>query len=670
MTISNAYKDTLKKRAVSRFIKNNNRSPNFEELQDLLIREYRKYPSVDEVGVTGYDSYKPQYRNASSATLENENRFMLFDDMQTINERLSDITTVLEDSFRGFKNTTKRLSRVMRQLEGRVDNLLLINGNVDVFVHGIEETFDTQEYIDFDLTTAAIESSYCTIGRGGYTLSPLDNVSISTTLTSEYPIVGSQQTSDINTLKEDDGSFWEHLVYSKSKKGRVSSILQLDFPEPAYIGDLRIVASAISVNVKTTITIFYSLDGETYTAFEPAEQVMVSGEMNFNIGLDNIQKIQIIASKEAADNETVTANQYVYAFSYDSIKVMSDLYSDSQESELIAGPYPVTDELGNPVYFTKATLSACVNTPDDTAVSFYLSKDKSNWQPIDYLDQSVDYVSFGNSSAAGTSFRVESTQDDYSVVEEPNILDDLDFQTEAILNTAIDEDFADVVPIRSIVIKRNLSNNTVDSVYGASPGWFVDPITEEYTTTVYIDSDEGRLIDFGPTGIKVNGVLKKGTVELFQGYSILTTSSANWLEIQGDLTNSDALENADPLYPYNHKYLIEGYNYPMSFRGEKIYNGVDEYFGRLLEYIPPEKFNALDEVGIQELTYYTIDTSDGNLYFKIIVDKTYSSWKQELVSADWIVQADSTNEIYVKAVLTTSNREHTPIIEDYMVRVI
>lgn len=671
MAISDAYSNTLKRRAIARFVSENERAPNESELADLVRREKQAFPSVDEVGISGYDITKPQYRDESSADIENANRHAVYDDMTTISQRLEDLTNLLEDSFRGFQGTARRTNRLLRQLEGRVDNLLLLNSEVDVFIHGIEETFDTQELIDFDETTASVEAGYVTLGRNGITPLDLSDVKIGATATSERGIIGSQTSSDINLLKEEDGSYWEHLVYSKSRQGRVSTLIELELPEALYVGDLRLTTSAISVNQKTTMTVFYSLDGQTYTALEPVETVLVSSENTFNIGVEGVKKIQILMSKTVSDNVTTAGNQYVYVFSLDSLKIFSDRYTDDKESVLIAGPYTITDEEGTPVLFTKATLSACVSSPEDTSVSFFLSKDKENWQSVNWRGDSVKIVSFADGSSDGTSFFVDETLSERQLTETAIGVEEIDFQTEALLNKAVHEDFSPVVPLRSIVIKRNTADyDSPESLYGVSPGWFFNPNTETYSTTVYVGASEGRTLDVGPTGLRVNGAIVTGLVELQQGYSVLETDDGNWFELPAGLSNVDQIINNDPLYPYNHKYLIQGYAFPSGFKGERIYTGVDEYFGSLLQYIPPERFNALENMGVANFGFYTLEDVDGSLYFKVKVDKTFASWRDERFDVDWVVQSDESSDIYVKAVLATSNTENTPKIEDYMVRVI
>jgi hypothetical protein len=669
MAISKSFQSAIKGRKIQEFVKENGRAPTLDEQREILKKEYEKFSSIDEVGFAGFLIEKPQFRTESSASDEMQNRDALFDDAKVLADRVTQLAEVLEDSFRGFQASGRRTSKLLSQMESRVDNLLLLNKDIDVFVHGVEETFDTQDFINHAETSAAIESNYVTCGRSGYSPLPLENLVMNATTTSDKGTIGTDTSSSLQLLKEDDGSFWEHIVYTKYKQGRVSLVMDLDFGEPTYIGDFRMTLNPVSANKRTTATIFYSINGQTYTAYEPSEFVVSDGELSVNIGVADVKKMQIVFSKEAADNETATQNQYAYVFSIDSLKIFSDKYKKHETSVLFAGPYDVIDEEGLPVNFTKAKLTACTIEPEDTSVSFSLSKNGQDYYPVSHRDESVDIVSFNSGDIEGTYGLVDESFGVGSLQESVAGLEDVNFRSEAIINGYLLEDFVDKVPLRSIKIKRGVvAAGLPDEILQAPPGWFYDRSTEEYSCTVYVSAIEGRDIDFGPRGVTVNDNLLSGVVHLTQGYSVIRTSDSNWQEITANITSLDELIDADPLYPYNHRYLIEPYSYGPGFAGEKIYLGVAEYFGRLLKYVAPEKFSSFIDDG--DYSVFTIERSDGNAYFKVKVDKADASWFSETYELDWLAHADDTNQIYVRAQLVTSNEEKTPTIEHFKVRVI
>jgi len=669
MPISKPYRETLRRRAIQRFVKDNQRSPSDAELNQLVYNVESAYPTVDIVGLSGFDLDRPRYKDSSSAIMENKNRTAMFDDVVTLSTRMDQLLLMLEDSHRGFYGTSKRLGRLLDETEARLDNLLLLNGAADAFVTGIEETFDTQVQVDQSNTSATVEAGYTTLGRTGYTPVDISKIKIDATTAGTAQVVGITASSPIESLKEDDGSFWEYVVYTREQQGRVTLVLTLELPEPTYVGDLRLGGLPVSVNKKMTASCFYSLDGSSWSALEPVEQVATS-EMAFQIGLESVRKVQITLSKDAADSSTPNKGRYVYIFSLDSLKIYADSFKPSERSTLICGPYDVLDDQGNPVYFTKATISACTSEPNDTSVSFYLSQDGENWVGAAHNDNAGNFVSFGNGTADQSLDFIDDLAPTGAVVESVAGMEDIDFQTEAVLNTFITSKWVDFVPLRSIVIKRNLSSGNSSELLGAVPGWTFDEATQQYSCTLYIESPDGRYIDLGDTSAYINGSQVSGQVYLSQGYSVFATADSNWIEVDSALSSSDELEKADPLYPYNHKLLVEGYSYSGSFTGEQIYQGADERFGALMVYRSPEEFAYAEPGDALYYSMFTIEDADENWYIKVKVDKTDASWLEELFSSNWSVQSGETNQVYVKALLSTSDAGKTPRIDSFKVRVI
>jgi len=666
--ISKAYQKRLKTREVKRFIEDNDRRPTNSELKDLLSTVHQQYSNVDQIGISSYDLVKPKYHRVSSAEVENTNRQALFDDVLTMSERADNLTQLLEDSFRGFQATAKRTKRFMNQIESRLDNLLLLNQDVDDFIYGIEETFDTQEYIDFRNTTASVENGYCTLQRKNYTLIDSSKLKFSVNALSDKGFLSAQSINSLDYLKEEDGSFWEYIVYTSYRQGRVTVLLDIEIDEATYVGELRFTGSFAGVNQRTTMTCMYSLDGQTFDTLRAEVPVSSGAETSILLGIQNIKKIRLAFSKETADRVTHTANQYTWVYSLDNVKLYGDQFTDTATSVLIAGPYEVIDEEGNDVNFTKATLTACVLADDRSSVNFFLSKDGTNWKPISYHEQSLSIISFANGRKDGSVDYIDPTESQYALIDESISNEfEIDFKYDAVLNSHIAEAYIQDVPLTSIKVKRNISTGT-ETVYAAPTGWIFNQGTNEYQTTIYIDAPEGRRIDFGPKGLYVNGTLLSGVVHLKQGYTALRISTTSWQEVPTGLTTLEAFKAADPLYPYNHKYLVEGYNYVYDFSEERVYPGVDEYFGRLLKYIPPEQFNS--SATNTDQSVYTLENIAGIVYFKVKVDKTDSSWKSELFDLDWLVQRGENNLLYVKAELETSSADSTPMLGHFKVRVV
>lgn len=663
--ISPEYKSKLKQLAIQSFIKTNTRAPSSAELRELIRGIETKYYDVDNIGISGFDVTKPTFRMSASAAQENQNRLAIFSDFTTLNQKLDNLIDIEDSAYRGATATIHRANKTLDELLSRLDNLLLIYGNDDLFLHGIEETFSHQLFIDRDLTTANVEANHCSLGKRRLDLISQSQIKLKTNAIADKGFLSFKADTSVETLKKDDGNFWKAVVRTSNQLSRVSLIIEITLPEVQDISTLRLSTLPVESNKIMYCTVFYSTNGSSFNSILPAEQRLTPSFI-LPINALGVKKLQIVISKNAADLEV--ESEYEYVFLLDRFSLEKSVYQNDTKSVLIAGPYSVVDTSGNPVYFSKATLEACTLEPEGTALAFYLSTDGTSWSAIDHKKKTGAFLSFGDHTPDQALAYVDISADPHSLVTQLNLDEEFDINTEAYLNLHIVSDFASLIPLRNVVILRNIvTDDSADEVLGAAPGWVIDETTGIMSTTVSIDNPEGRTIDLGPKGAILNGQQVTGVTFFPQGYSSFSTDSSNWAVITSGFTNEADLRSTDSLYPYNHRYLIEGYIYNRSFNGQKVYSGVDDWFGRKLSYISPEEFDAL---GVLRLDVFTIEEVNDKLFFKVKVDKSSSTWGQELYGFDCVVQSTATNEVYVKAILSSNSSTLTPVIESFKVRVV
>ena len=120
------------------------------------------------------------------------------------------------------------------------------------------------------------------------------------------------------------------------------------------------------------------------------------------------------------------------------------------------------------------------------------------------------------------------------------------------------------------------------------------------------------------------------------------------------------------MYPYNHKYVVEGFSYSEIFRGKKVYLGADEVFSHEMQEVSNEKFKT--SFNLKNFT--TVETETG-LYFKIQSKPTSSESKFEDFEIEYRRAGEnSSNLLYIKGILKTFNSKVTPKIDQIQVRVI
>ena len=674
----NHYEDALRRRVILNYFEENDRTPTKEGTFALMEEARKLYPNIDSLGFSAFDAEVPHYKEVSSAEQTNTNSHAVRDDSLVIKQKIDDLVMLLEDSYRGFTATFNRCMKYNSSIEARLNNLLLLSGRTDVFVHGMEEAFDTSDFVDLENTTAYVSPGYATLGRNKYIKQDISGARFEVTSFAPNGSIEGHAKSSLRNLLEEDGSDWTYYVSTSTPAGNVSISLTIDLreinPDGLYVGDLRFVGSPTETNSLSWYALSYSLDGKSYVTVEPSNKRFSKGENIVSVGQEGIKKLRLVISKNAAD--TKDEGNYIYTFSLDSLDISSGGYTVDKESTLFAGPYYITDEQENPINFAIATLShgTCCLLPSKTSVSFFLSKDNVNWIPASYNMQSLDTVQFGALSPESSSLLDSDATSQNSLITDTQKLAKFDidyrFGKEALCNVYIPADDKEKFVLQNTYIRRNLRTGYADKeLYDATSGWFFDKHTFQYRTTIWVDSFEGRTLDLGSTSAFIDDKLVTGEIYLPRGYHKFSTNSTNWQKVPVGILSAEKLQDRDSLYPFNHKLLVEGYPYKRNYKGDRVYNAIGRRnFGSLLEYITPERFSSKEFEG--NLDVYTIEEYNDNLFFKVKIDPSDASWRDEEVEVIYMLRLEESNALYIKAILRTDDVNITPHITRIQVRVI
>jgi hypothetical protein len=667
MSNDKVYQLALQERAVRAFVRTYNRAPTKAELSIAVTELEKQMPLVSNLGFFGYDSERPWFGEQISAEDENTNRLALMDDLKAIDKRLSESAKALEDVYRGFNGTVARLDKRLRAIESKVDSLLLANSSVDVFVNGFEESFDTADHVNWNETTASIEAGSVTLPRNGLSSIDLSTARINVSAVTEGTLLSYIASQPVSVLKELDGRSYDLIVYTKESNVRVSAVVEVKFDGPTAVKRIQLASLPIEGSKRAVATLFYSLDGSNFIPAEPVER-LVRADMHWDVNLDNVVSVQIRVAKDAADTRVSGVNQWATLFHFDCVKVLTDGYRIN-EAWVFAGPYDIADANGESVYYTKATLGCCVVEPEGTKINWFLSADGASWTAVSPEKASLSIMNVGQSLPGDTAAFLDPVANAGSLQVQVLDLPTLDYESEAVVNTYIESAYVNAVPLRQLKVHRNLPTGL--SVRGFASGIMYDKARGIIRCTIYVEEADGRWLDFGTTGLKVNGNFVTGRVWIPPGYSAFETEERNWVVIPEGVANVNELQDADPLYPYNHSGLISGYAYPPGFTGERLYPSAVDYFGAVLRYLPTEDFDMMSPGDPFWLDVYTIDIGkSGAAYIKVNVDRKDPNWQNERFAVDWLSQVGPSNQVWVKASLRTTDANVSPVIESFTVRVI
>ena len=662
----NKYSEELKRKNIQEFIKENGYAPSREQIKELEREAYKKYTDLSRYGFSGFDIIKTKFKQSFSCEDENSNRKTVQRDFLVANRNIEELDDRIEENHLVFNKNFNRISKFLDKLESKLNRLILLNSDSDMFLYGFEETFENVAKINFEKTDAEVNNGYVTLSKRSLEKIKENEYSLKSSISSSGNLIGEGQLDNINNLKRLDGTYYKALVESKNIDQIVQLNIFVEFKKETYVGELKITGDSIESNSKTYYNISYNVADESYVAIKPRNKRFSSGENYTAVG-KKVKGFKISLFKEKADIIDNLKNKYYFSFSLDNIEFTKNTFEKNSESILYAGPYEVFDENGNPLNFNMATLSGntCCITPEKTSISFFLSKDEINWRSIEYKKNSQsELVKFGNITDNSILSKKDSSKTLFDFVYDNNLTEST-FE-EVLFNFEIEPEDLEKINLRNVILERNIASE--DILYDSRAGWFFDKEKSNYRCYFYIDSVEGKTIDFGPNACKIDGRLTSGVVNIDTGYHLFETSSSNWKHIEPNLKNAKLVEERDDLFPYNHKYLIEGYKYIESFNGDKVYLGMDKTFASLLKYVPIEVFYI--KANNENLDIFTFEEIDGICYFKVKILNSDSSWMREKNNVIIQKQVSDSNKMYVKAIIKSNDEGISPHINSFSIRVI
>jgi len=259
--------------------------------------------------------------------------------------------------------------------------------------------------------------------------------------------------------------------------------------------------------------------------------------------------------------------------------------------------------------------------------------------------------------------------------------------------TALNIDEDNMIVFRNVGAKGFTPNVVDNLVRDVQRGWgFEDPF---YVCVIEIQNPDGMAIDVGDSNIVVDDVTYSNLVD----NSVLTGKSGipgdsnrdrgihtirvhkdNWREVTPNLTSLAALQAADPLYPFNHKLLIEGYAYGSTYPDteEKIYAGADVFAESALSRI--SIFDLVNNVAADRYDVYALDvdapkshdtpndTNDPTRVFVVKIDENNPDFQNERFVLRFNLVNELRKYLRLRADLITEDAEVAPTLHSYKIK--
>lgn len=666
---------SIKEKIVRSFIKENFRAPSQQELKTYYNEYLENNSNADSLGITSTkrNAYPIVGNESSASDFEELISDLKLDQKFSLSE-IENLRDELEKNFRVFNKKTNNSLSLLKRLERIANKNILLYLKEDIYTYGIVEDFEDYQKVDLERSDITFFNGKATVGFEKLINEEFKPSNINYSVSSRYGnLINQKQIGSSNNIFSEDGRYFKVIGYSKYPDDICEMSIDIDFPdaEGVEINTLKFVSLTPEVNSKVSYKCYFSRDLNTLEEVFDSDQRITQGENYIQINKTNVKRIRLVLCKYNYDYKE--SDEYAYIFSLDFLGHTISTYKVNEESTLYLGPYEFLDENEEAVNFSMATIKGgtCCIIPDESSIDMYLSKDNVNWMKADFNGESRQVVQFGESEQNNLEdFEILDATSGTSFIAQENIPGEIELKSnEKLFNYYIPAANKDSFIKSSLVLRRNLLNKNNNKLYEANSGW-EKTANDFYETSFEIKQMEGRYIDFGPNSCFIDGRQASGKIFLSQGVHKFKTSTENWLDLnlekEEDVKSLRQLKSIDKLYPYNHKHIIEGFNYVRGFKGKKVYKGADKVFVHKMREVSNQRFEIESSRDI-----FTIVELEGNLYFKIKSNKDSSESKLEEFEVSYRKRnPEESSSLYIKAILKTFNKKVTPKIEQIQVRVI
>lgn len=682
--------------------------PTSEELQeefDIASSEHGRL----ETAALQHSTNVTRWTNSSASQI---NSFLDYyiQDMDTFLEAMTrlgelNIRTVVEWAAR-----SKSLESRLIALQSRMDSLLLNKSDTAGYLAFVEDGFRTLENISSDTTTSIdVETGEVTL-KVSTAIEGADDVGQMVDTSGANVDWRFIEGNNVKVSTQPSGSALKNVllkghnifqsvvttklpqdIRSKARSNKpIVGELKVSLPEKKEISRILYLQSDPAAGNSTTVSAQYTTDGYTWQPVpgESATQTSV-GDLSFRFPGIEVSGLKLVISKPSPDSTTVDSATYNFGIRH--VGLFKEKYLTNGDTGYVLQTETMIPILGTkPIEFGRAALEVCQEVPDETSINYSLrawnGTSFTPWVPVIPINTESQVAA---TAVVDFSSPIEYSSEDFTTVydsslnaENLNLLKtnvSYRFQhiNETVLNGYIDEGED---KITDLSLYRNIGYadgkypliDTDLTVRNISIGWGLDS-DSQYFCSFRVDNPIGINIDFGSSQCFIDNNRGSGSFHISEGWHTFRTHRSNWIQLTASASlgittpNSESeLRRLDPLYPFNHKYLIEGYNYPSSFTGNKVYVGADEYAQHKGTREGTYSFFAAK----QDLTIFALDeNSAGKTICLLKYDTAYSDHVNERIRIYYSLRDVSYSGIQLKAVLKSDSNDKTPILSYYRIRV-
>ena len=433
--------------------------------------------------------------------------------------------------------------------------------------------------------------------------------------------------SAFTNLTDDMEGYWAHQLVSLSP-GPKTLVLQVDLQKPINISGLAMKLISGDSEEGVGVRVLASPDGTTWQEMAP-KRFYTSSRADIQLVPVFAQYLRLELTKTKPSfqiNETDI--NYVYEFIADGLDVFETRYY--VEGQLVSKPLVFREafNIGTPQIINRLRFDVSEEKPAGTDIIYYISTTNSV-DSIRRIEPGVEIILDTVLGKKTDQIKVQSRFD----------------ASHALINHQLESGFIS----ESIRFFRNTFQRNV-FINGVQAGWELE---NSYYKCIF-EIEEELELDLGINFAFIDGARRNGIVVIEPGFHTFKTHEINW--------KVAASEDNDPLFPHNHKLLIEG------LIGSDAYKGAAFIASKELTLISP--FDLVKIIPLSNNNFFAI--RNGMPMIKIPkplpIASTIEGWRLEQHGIRYKYETNAlnqTNSITFVARLKTNNTKYTPVLRGY-----
>lgn len=578
------------------------------------------------------------------------------------------------------------LSSRIKALDHQLNSQLLVNRDTVGYGSYLADNFADASLIDLTQSTARVDlNSHCAVigpGANTFTLYPtsqLQESNFNLSILSRNGLVRSNPNfKDLANAFSSDNNNWRMQLYYDNCNNNIIVEISLKLSDtPISLNRISFINYGVS-NYRTLLETFTSVDNYNWTLVQTGSpSYYITDTVDLRFPDTQTKWVKFRFTKEHYD--LMAGKYFVYEFGIQAVRFFRYSYEDTS-AVLISKPLEASTT------FNQVSLEVCESLPYGTDIQYALSFDEGNTfssiSPLGRPGMTQSLLQLGQTEKISTpDFNLDlATNYHYT---DPNLI---------LLSAHLPDNMIQ----GSFSLWRNIGTpGYTYPVRNGLSGWGIDG--QFYTCTIQVTNTAGFSINLGTTIMNINGVDTSGSIVLLPGIYNIRSNKSYWSHLQHtgqnilyftrveDLGNGmfqgleDNVSNAkinDPLYPYNHKFLIEGMDYRYSdVTQDLVYRGAGLFAETLMTPVSEKDllYNATYDTinyftqvpvvlptGIQQrcLVRYSPLTSNAGDRFDLEVFKAFYQIPTE----------GAATSVVFKASLSRGDKEVTPQLFSYIIK--